>query len=293
MALSTLYSAIVLEHNRAPHNFGPLAGATASGSGLNASCGDEVRMALCLDASERIAACGFEGESCAICTAVASILTGLAVGRDRADIAFVFVGDGVRKREVESFLGSVGAATACLCRACVRPGGAAPALSPTPRRTTGAGGWALAGVGIFRLLEELEKAVEQSGLVFEEWKDGIRKQMLQQELIRREIRPNFTDEEVQKYYDEHKDRFRNLPFEKVAPQTPGFAEGLFRLLELLEHLVKRAEVVKMRRARIEPRRVAGVGGERARDLGRPGQRPLGHDARARVPAGRRRRPTRR
>lgn len=87
MALSTLYSAIVLEHNRAPHNFGPLAGATASGSGLNASCGDEVRMALCLDASERIAACGFEGESCAICTAVASILTGLAVGRDRADIA--------------------------------------------------------------------------------------------------------------------------------------------------------------------------------------------------------------
>lgn len=32
-----------------------------------------------------------------------------------------------------------------------------------------------------------------------------------------ESRASVTDEEVQKYYDEHKDRFRNLPFEKVSP----------------------------------------------------------------------------
>jgi protein-disulfide isomerase len=32
-----------------------------------------------------------------------------------------------------------------------------------------------------------------------------------------EKRAAVSDEEVQKYYDEHKDRFRNLPFEKVAP----------------------------------------------------------------------------
>lgn len=87
MALSAIYSATVLEHNRAPRNFGPLAGATQRGSGRNASCGDEVQIALRLDASGRIAACGFEGESCAICTACASILCELAVGRDAADIA--------------------------------------------------------------------------------------------------------------------------------------------------------------------------------------------------------------
>jgi len=56
-------------------------------------------------------------------------------------------------------------------------------------------------------MEALEKAVEQSGLAFEDWKDGIRKQMLQQELIRREIRPNFSDAQVQEYYDKHKEEF--------------------------------------------------------------------------------------
>jgi peptidyl-prolyl cis-trans isomerase SurA len=56
-------------------------------------------------------------------------------------------------------------------------------------------------------MEELEKAVESTGLVFEDWKDSIRKSMLQQELIRREIRPNFTDEQVQEYYEKHKEEF--------------------------------------------------------------------------------------
>ncbi len=56
-------------------------------------------------------------------------------------------------------------------------------------------------------MEGLEKAVESTGLVFEDWKDGIRKQMLQQELIRREIRPNFSDEQVKQYYELHKEEF--------------------------------------------------------------------------------------
>ena len=56
-------------------------------------------------------------------------------------------------------------------------------------------------------LEELEKAVESTGLVFEDWKDSIRKNMLQQELIRREIRPNFTEEQVREYYEKHKEDF--------------------------------------------------------------------------------------
>lgn len=87
MTLSALYSATVLEHNRAPRNFGPLAGASARAWGRNASCGDAMQMAVRLDASGRIEACAFEGESCAICTAAASMLSELALGLDANAIA--------------------------------------------------------------------------------------------------------------------------------------------------------------------------------------------------------------
>ncbi|MGH9795156.1 MAG: peptidylprolyl isomerase [Candidatus Acidiferrales bacterium] len=56
-------------------------------------------------------------------------------------------------------------------------------------------------------MEELEDAVVKSGLVFEDWKDSIRKQMLQQELIRREVRPDITDAQVKEYYEAHKEEF--------------------------------------------------------------------------------------
>ncbi|MGH9815042.1 MAG: peptidylprolyl isomerase [Candidatus Acidiferrales bacterium] len=56
-------------------------------------------------------------------------------------------------------------------------------------------------------MEELEDAVVKSGLVFEDWKDSIRKQMLQQELIRREVRPDITEAQVKEYYEAHKEEF--------------------------------------------------------------------------------------
>lgn len=82
MTVSALYSTCILEHNRAPHNFGPLHSATHSGEGHNASCGDSVHMALEITADGIIRNCHFEGESCAICTASASMLSEIAVGKN-------------------------------------------------------------------------------------------------------------------------------------------------------------------------------------------------------------------
>jgi SUF system NifU family Fe-S assembly protein len=86
MPLSALYSDTVLEHNRAPRNCGPLRSATHRGEGHNASCGDHVTMQVELSGAGHVLACCFDGESCAICTASASMLTEAAMGRDADQI---------------------------------------------------------------------------------------------------------------------------------------------------------------------------------------------------------------
>ena len=63
-----------------------------------------------------------------------------------------------------------------------------------------------------RALEQManERAADEAAA-----KAGKSRDVLMKEEV--EKRATVTDEEVQKYYDEHKDRFRNMPFEKVAP----------------------------------------------------------------------------
>jgi peptidyl-prolyl cis-trans isomerase SurA len=58
-------------------------------------------------------------------------------------------------------------------------------------------------------LEELEKAVESQGIVWEDYKTQLRNQLLTQEVIRREVggRMNIGSDEIKKYYDAHKDEF--------------------------------------------------------------------------------------
>ena len=85
MASDTPYHALVLEHNRRPRNFGPLAAFTHAADGANVLCGDRLRVELAYR-DGRIAALGFSGESCAIATASASMMTELAAGCDAAAI---------------------------------------------------------------------------------------------------------------------------------------------------------------------------------------------------------------
>lgn len=69
-----LYRTIVLEHGKRPRHRGPVAGATHVAEGDNPLCGDAIRVELVL-ANDRLAAVGFTGESCAVATASASLMS--------------------------------------------------------------------------------------------------------------------------------------------------------------------------------------------------------------------------
>ena len=80
----SLYQEVILDHNKKPRNFGTLEHASHKAEGHNPLCGDHLSVTLVLDA-ERIAAIAFQGESCAICKASASMMTGAVKDKTRLD----------------------------------------------------------------------------------------------------------------------------------------------------------------------------------------------------------------
>ena len=69
-----MYQEVILDHNRKPRNFGPLDQASHRAEGHNPLCGDHLSVALAIE-DQTIARIAFEGESCAICKASASMMT--------------------------------------------------------------------------------------------------------------------------------------------------------------------------------------------------------------------------
>jgi len=61
----------------------------------------------------------------------------------------------------------------------------------------------------FATMAEFQKAVEQSGLAWEDYKSQLRDQLLENKVIQQEVgaKVNIGNEEVRKYYDEHKSDF--------------------------------------------------------------------------------------
>ncbi|MGA9421042.1 MAG: SUF system NifU family Fe-S cluster assembly protein [Rhodanobacteraceae bacterium] len=85
MTATDIYQEIVLDHARAPRNFGKLPDHSHAADGVNALCGDTLRAELrCVDGCV-VAVC-FSGESCAITTATASMLSEFAPRRTQAEI---------------------------------------------------------------------------------------------------------------------------------------------------------------------------------------------------------------
>ncbi len=76
----SLYQEVILDHNRKPRNFGTLPDASHLAQGHNPLCGDHLSVALKVEEG-KIAAIAFEGESCAICKASASMMTAQVKGR--------------------------------------------------------------------------------------------------------------------------------------------------------------------------------------------------------------------
>mgnify|MGYP001276505755 CR=1 FL=1 len=83
--LRALYQSVILTHNREPRNRGRIAHETCRARGFNPLCGDDVIVAL-LVVDDHIANAGFEGNSCAICTAAASCMTEVVQGASIAGL---------------------------------------------------------------------------------------------------------------------------------------------------------------------------------------------------------------
>ena len=82
--MRALYQEVILDHNRKPRNWGTLPDATHRAEGVNPLCGDRLDLSVKL-AGEAVEAIAFEGESCAICKASASMMTTAVKGKPRAN----------------------------------------------------------------------------------------------------------------------------------------------------------------------------------------------------------------
>jgi nitrogen fixation NifU-like protein len=85
-----LYQRLILEHSRAPRNFGPLAGAGARATRDNPLCGDAYTVSVTLGGDGRITGVAFEGTGCAISMASASMMTVQVQGRTPEEAREIF-----------------------------------------------------------------------------------------------------------------------------------------------------------------------------------------------------------
>jgi len=79
-------------------------------------------------------------------------------------------------------------------------------------------------------MEELETRIDKSGVSFEDFKNNIRNQILQQEVIRHEVGSKIILDhaQVQKYYDEHKAEFvrpEQVTLREIFVSTEGKQES--------------------------------------------------------------------
>jgi nitrogen fixation NifU-like protein len=79
-----LYGELVVEHKRAPRNFGSLAKPTHRSRGHNPQCGDELEVQLQVD-DGRLLDIRWHGQGCAICIASASMMSESIKGRTVAE----------------------------------------------------------------------------------------------------------------------------------------------------------------------------------------------------------------
>jgi nitrogen fixation protein NifU and related proteins len=91
MSLYDLYLDVILDHNKAPRNFGVLEPCSHSAAGNNPLCGDALVIYLSM-ADGRVEDLRFDGSGCAISVSSASIMSETVKGRTRAEIDQLFEG---------------------------------------------------------------------------------------------------------------------------------------------------------------------------------------------------------
>jgi len=80
-----LYQEVILDHNKKPRNWGRLADPSHHAEGLNPLCGDHIWVTLKVT-DGKVEQVGFEGQSCAICKASASMMSTNVKGRSVEEV---------------------------------------------------------------------------------------------------------------------------------------------------------------------------------------------------------------
>jgi len=88
-SLSGLYQDLILDHNRAPQNYRPMADANRRADGSNPLCGDRLTIWLKVE-DDTIKDVTFQGAGCAISKASASLMTAAVKGRTRTEVEALF-----------------------------------------------------------------------------------------------------------------------------------------------------------------------------------------------------------
>ncbi len=87
--LRELYQEVILEHSKAPRNYGELPAANHKAEGYNPLCGDHFTVYLDLE-SGKIQDVRFQGAGCAISKASASMMTQSVKGKSREEAEKLF-----------------------------------------------------------------------------------------------------------------------------------------------------------------------------------------------------------
>ena len=87
--LTDLYQEVILDHNRTPRNYGPLAQANRRADGHNPLCGDRITVRIRVE-DPYIADIKFEASGCAISRASASLMTDAVKGKSLEEATELF-----------------------------------------------------------------------------------------------------------------------------------------------------------------------------------------------------------
>jgi nitrogen fixation protein NifU and related proteins len=87
--LRELYQELILEHSKAPRNYGHPDEANHTAEGYNPLCGDHFTVYLDME-GDSIRDIGFQGSGCAISKASASMMTQFVKGKTRAEAEHLF-----------------------------------------------------------------------------------------------------------------------------------------------------------------------------------------------------------
>jgi len=89
-SLGDLYQQVIIDHNKAPRNFGKLEPCTHDAEGYNPLCGDQLHVYLNISDDDMITDILFEGQGCSISTASASLMTDALKGKPLAEFKRLF-----------------------------------------------------------------------------------------------------------------------------------------------------------------------------------------------------------